>query len=60
MSKTLRVFYTERERERESGNACGIAGKGYINFYQCLSDQSVSSIAWILYLFVIRSRSRSV
>ena len=44
---------------RESGNACGIAWKGYVNFWQCHSDWSMSSNAWILYLCEIRSHSSS-
>ena len=52
-------IHSDRERERESGNACVIAWKGYINFYQCHSDQSEISIAWIWYLCKICSHSLS-
>ena len=40
---------------RENYNACGIAWKGYLNFYQCYSDQSISSIARIMYLCETRA-----
>ena len=55
----LRPIHTERERERERVSL-GSRLKCYINFYQCHSDQSMSSNCIDLcYLSETRSRSRS-